>query len=171
MPAEESWSDLNALVRSHIGAREFAQAEPLVRRLIDITDPAECLRLWNLFGVLAGVLAELQRPREATEMLRRALSEARRAGQSAAVDAARYMLANHYLVHGDPRDAVSEAERVPSGEGHIQSLLHSVAALAHRKLGHQDEATSSARRALDAAPTEDRKRSLSEELHDILSSR
>jgi predicted RNA polymerase sigma factor len=169
MAVDDSWSDLNARVRSHIASRDFAQAEPLVRRLIDITDSADCLRLWNLFGVLAGVLTELQRPEEATEMLRRALAEARRAGQSAAVDAARYMLAAHHLVHGDPHPAVSEAEPVPTGQGHTQCLLHSVAALAHQKLGHDDEARTSARNALDAAPTEDRKRSLSEELHESLS--
>jgi predicted RNA polymerase sigma factor len=154
---------------SHINAKEFAQAEPLVRRLIDGTDSAECLRLSHLFGVLAGVLTELQRPEEATEMLRRALSEARRAGPSAAVDAARYMLANHHFIHGDPRDALAEAEPVPRGQGHTQCLLHSVAAQAHQKLGRHDAARASARSALDAAPTADRKQSLSGALRDILS--
>jgi len=168
MAVDESWNELNALVRRHISAKDFAQAEPLVRRLIDITDSVDCLRLWHLFGVLAGVLTELQRSGEATEMLQRALSEARRAGPSAAVDAARYMLANHHLGHGDASDALSEAEPVPRGEGHTQCLLHSVAALAHWKLGHRDEAMASARSALDTAPTEDRRRSLSEELHEIL---
>jgi predicted Zn-dependent protease len=169
MAVDESWGDLNVLAWSHISAKEFAQAEPLVRRLIDITDSADCLRMWHLFGVLAGVLTELQRPEEATEALRRALSEARRAGPSPAVDAARYMLANHHLDHGDPRDAVSEAEPVPSGEGHAQCLLYSVLARAHQKLGHHAEARVFARNAIDAAPAEDRKQTLSEELHGILS--
>jgi tetratricopeptide (TPR) repeat protein len=168
MDADEAWRELDALAWSHIGAEEFAQAEPLVRRLIDITDSEDCLRLWNLFGVLAGVLTELERPEEATEMLRRALSEARRAGPSAAVDAARYMLANQHLFYGDARDALAVAEPVPSGIGHAQCLLHSVAALAHWKLGDPDEAAASARHALDAAPTEDRKKSLAEELQEIL---
>jgi Tfp pilus assembly protein PilF len=76
---------------------------------------------------------------------------------------------SHHLIHGDPRDAVSEAEPVLSGEGHTQCLLHSVAALAHQRLGHHDEARAAARSALDAAPTEERKQSLSQELQDILS--
>ena len=169
MTVDDSWRELKALVWMHVDAQEFARAEPLVRRLIDITDPADCLRLWNLFGVLAGVLTELNRPEEATVALRRALSEARRAGPSAAVDAARYMLANHHLHHGDPQAAVSEAEPFPSGKGHTQCLLHSVVALAHWKLGHTDEAKASARSALDTAPTEERMQDLSKELREILS--
>ncbi|MEY4547167.1 MAG: hypothetical protein RL685_3362 [Pseudomonadota bacterium] len=168
MDADEHWRELNALVWSHIGAEDFAQAEPLARRLIDITDSEDCLRLWNLFGVLAGVLTKLERHEEATETLKRALSEARRAGPSEAVEVARYMLANQHLFYGDPRDAVAVAEPVPSGIGHTQCLLSSVAALAHWKLGNHDEATVAAQHALDTAPTDDRKKSLAEELQGIL---
>src|SRR5689334_22606913 len=103
MTLRDPATHLNALMWSHIAAKKFAEAEPLVRRLIDSTETANCLRLWNLFGVLAGVLTELQRLDEATDMLRRALGEARRTGKAEVLDAARYMLANHHLVHGDPR--------------------------------------------------------------------
>jgi len=170
MAVDSSWNELNELVWRHIKAKEFVQAEPLVQRLIDLTDSADGLRLWHLSAVLAGVLTELKRPEEATTMLRRAVSEAHRAGPAVVLDA-RYMLADHLLVHGDPRAAVSEAEPVPSGAGHIQCLLHSVVALARWKLGHHDEAKASARRALSTAPTEERKQGLSQELHEILSAR
>jgi hypothetical protein len=53
MDADEAWRELNALAWRHIVARDFAEAEPLVRRLIDITDSEDCLRLSHLFGVLA----------------------------------------------------------------------------------------------------------------------
>jgi tetratricopeptide (TPR) repeat protein len=152
MDADEAWRELNEPAWRHIGAKDFAQAEPLVRQLIDITASEDCLRLSNLFGVLAGVLTELERHEEATEMLRRALAEACRGGPSMSVEGARYMLANQHLFHGDPCDAVAVAKPVPSGMGHTQCLLHSVVALAHWKLGNHDEAATSAQHALNAAP-------------------
>ena len=165
-------SDAKVLFRQaweHIAAQEFAQAETLLRQLIDITDPSDSTRLWELNGLLAGVLNSLQRPSEGTEMYRRALAEARRAGESSStVGPARYMLANQYLLFGDPRDALAEAEPVPAGAGHVQCLLHSICAQALWKLGRRDEAHVAAQRAMDTAPTDEARLDMTRELGHIL---
>jgi len=101
----------------HIDHREFAQAEVVLRNLIEATE-GDPTGLWQLYGLLAGVLIGLSRPSEGTEMYRRALAEARRAGDtSAAVGPVRFMLANQHLRFGDPRDALAEAEPVPTASG------------------------------------------------------
>ena len=154
MSDEEPQRTLFRRAWQHIDQREFAQAETVLRDLIDVTDSGDPIRLWELYGLLAGVLNSLSRPSEGTEMYRRALAEALRAGDaSGAVGPARFMLANQYLLFGDPRDALAEAEPVPNGVGHVQCLLHSIAAQALSKLGRSDEARAAARRAMDAAPT------------------
>jgi tetratricopeptide (TPR) repeat protein len=153
----------------HIAVQEFAQAETALRQVIDMTDPGDSIRLWELNGLLAGVLNSLSRPGEGTEKYRRALAEARRAGESnSAVGPARYMLANQYLLFGDPRDALAEAEPVPAGTGHVQCLLHSVSAQALWKLGRRDEAQVAAQRAMDTAPTDERRSDTTQELAHIL---
>jgi Flp pilus assembly protein TadD len=127
------------------------------------------MRLWELNGLLAGVLNSLSRPREGTEMYRRALAQPRRAGESSsAVGPARYMLANQYLLFGDPLDALAEAEPISAGKGHLQCLLHSVSAEALWKLGRQDEAQLAAQRAMDAAPTDERRSDVARDLAHIL---
>jgi Flp pilus assembly protein TadD len=169
MDASESQRALDALAWKHIEAEECDQAEVVIRRLLDLADPEDPGRLWNLFGLLASVLNSLARPGEATEMLRRALSEARREDPSGSpVGVARFMLANQLLVHGDPRDALAEASPIPAGSGHSECLLHSVAAQALWKLGRLDEATAAARMSIDASPTEDRRSTLTHELAHIL---
>ena len=67
-------------------------------------------------------------------MLRLSLAEAKKTTSGAAIGAARYILANQYLCYGDPSQALAEAQPVPSGVGHSQCLLHSVAAQALWKL-------------------------------------
>lgn len=168
MDLPHTWRELNEQAWRHIHAEEYGQAEAVIQRLIGITDSEDCQRLWQLYGLLASVLNSLGRAGDATEMLRCAASEARRTGLPDPVDVARYMLANQHLVHGDPRDALTEALPVPGGEGHAQCLLHSVAAQAHWKLGSQEEARQSARCAMDAAPTKEQRKDLSKELRDIL---
>jgi predicted RNA polymerase sigma factor len=153
----------------HIGEESFAEAEPVLRQLIDVTDANDSIRLWELYGLLAGVLNSLSRTAEGTDMYRRALAEARRAGDShGAIGPARYMMANQYLLFGDPRDALAETEPVPAGAGHVQCLLHSVAAQALWKLGRRDEAQVAARQAIDTAPTTKRRDDMTRDLADIL---
>jgi hypothetical protein len=96
MDDEKAWRDLNAVAWAHVGAERFDEAEVAIRELIDRTDLQYPLRLGHLFGLLAGVLNVLERPEEGTEMYRRALAEARRAGPSNGVEVARYMLANRF---------------------------------------------------------------------------
>jgi predicted RNA polymerase sigma factor len=157
---------------AHINAQEFGAAEIALRQLIDMTDPTDSIRLWELHGVLAGVLNSLSRPSEGTEMYRRALAEARRAGDSSdAVGPARYMLANQYLLFGEPRDALAEAEPVPAGVGHVQCLLHYVSAEALWKLGRRDDARAAARLATEVAPTEKRRADVTRDLAHILNAR
>lgn len=161
--------ELLGKVWKHIDAEEFAAAEMALRQLIDITDPDDSIRLWALNGRLAAVLNSLSRPSEGTEMYRRALVQARRAGEShSAVGLARYMLATQYLDFGDPRDALAETEPVPVGVGYVQCLLHSVSAQALWKLGRRNEAQVVARRAMDAAPTDERRADMAEDLAHIL---
>jgi predicted RNA polymerase sigma factor len=100
-------------------------------------------------------------------MYRRALAEARRVSDLAA-DVYRYFSANQYLVFGDPSDALSEAERVPAGAGHVQCVLHSVCAEALWKMGRQDEARAAAQRAMDTAPTAERRADTERDLAHIL---
>jgi hypothetical protein len=166
---DDSSKSLNALVWKHISAREFEQAENIIRRLIEEVDRGDPDRMYFLFGLLASVLNSLQRFEEATQMLRLSLAEAKRIRTStAAVDAARYLLAYQYLLYGDPNQALVEAEPLPSGIGHSQCLLHSVAAQALWKLPRHDEAVLAARHAIEAAPTEERRSKLSLELAAIL---
>jgi tetratricopeptide (TPR) repeat protein len=166
---EDAQKELFRKAWKHIDVEEFAAAETALIKLIDITDPSDSIRLWELNGLLAGVLNSLSRFSDGTEMYRRALAEARRAGDSnSAVGPARYMLANQYLLFGDPRDALTEAEPVPAGTGHIQCLLHSVSSQALWKLGRRDEAQVAAQRAMDSAPTDERRADMTRDLAHIL---
>ena len=167
MSDEKAWKDLDEVAWAHIRARRFDEAEVTLRELIERAEPRDPLRLWYLLGVLAGVLNNLERPVEAAEMYRRALAEARRSGASNSVETARYMLANQLLIHGNPTDALAEAEPIPAGRGHVQCLLRSVAAQALWKLGRHEDARSAAKRAIDAAPTDERRSDLTEELAHI----
>jgi tetratricopeptide (TPR) repeat protein len=169
MGDDESPKELLRRAWKHIDAQEFAKAEPPLRRLINVTDPGDPIRLWELHGLLAGVLNSLSRTAEGTDMYRRALAEARRAGVShSAVGPARYMLANQYLLFGDPREALAAAEPVPPGVGHIQCLLHSITAQALWKLGRRDEAQVAAQRAMDTPPTAERSADMTRDLAHIL---
>jgi len=97
------------------------------------------------------------------------LAEAKKIRTStAAIDAARYFLAYQHLLYGAPNEALAESEPLPSGIGHSQCLLHSVAAQALWKLSRHDEAVLSARQAIEAAPTEEPRSELSLELAAIL---
>ena len=166
---DDSSEALKALTWKHISAKEFEQAEEVVRRRIEEADPGDPDRMCFLFGLLASVLNSLQRFDEATQMLRLSLAEAKKITTSAApVGPARYFLAYQYLLYGDPNQALAEAQPVPSGVGHSQCLLHSVAAQALWKLSRHDEAVAAARHAIEAAPTEDRRFELSVELATIL---
>jgi tetratricopeptide (TPR) repeat protein len=168
----ESFEELDTVVWAHIEAERFDQAEVALRKLIDLIHPEDALRLNMFFSLLGGVLNRLDRADEGTEMYRRALIEARRLGPSRPeVGAARYMLANQYLLYGDPALALAETEPVPSGSGHVQCLLHAVAAQALWKLGRHDEARVAARKGLTASPTDERRAQLSQELDYILGSK
>ena len=162
--------ELRMSVMKHFAAKEFHQAEGAVRRLIERTDAADALELSNLFGLLASTLDNLARHDEATEMFRRALLEAQRAGppSNLAVDSARWMLANHYLVHGDPSLALAECEPLPRPKGHLQCHLQAVAAEALWKLARSQEAQNAAQRAVDLAPTDESRAELSRQLGYIL---
>ena len=79
------------------------------------------------------------------------------------------MLANQFLIFGDPLEALREVDPIPPGSGHVQCLLRAVAAQALWKLGRRDEAREAAWAAIDAAPTDERRASLkAEELEEIL---
>ena len=169
MENDEGLRDLNSAAWAHIGERRFEEAEVAFRQLIDRVGPQDPLRLWSLFGTLGSILNSLHRPDEATEMFRQALIEARRVGPSRPeVAAARYMLGNQFLVYGDPLDALREVEPIPPGSGHVQCLLHCVAAQALWKLARHDEARMAARSAIDAAPTDERRSYLTQELGHML---
>jgi tetratricopeptide (TPR) repeat protein len=160
---------LKALTWKHISAKEFEQAENVVRRRIEEADRGEPGRMYFLFGLLGSVLNSLQRFDEATEMLRLSLAEAKKITTSAAaVGVARYFLAYQYLLYGDPKQALAEAQPVPPGVGHSQCLLHSVSAQALWKLSRHDEAVAAARHAIEAAPTEDARSELLVDLAAIL---
>ncbi len=150
----QPYEELYRRAWKHIELEEFARAETVLRQLIDLTDPGDSTRLWGLYGLLAGVLNSLSRPAEGTELYRRALVEARRAGEAhPTVAPARFMLANQLLVFGDPQEALAETDPVPAGAGHVQCLLHFVAAQALWKLGRSEEAKSAAQLAIETAPT------------------
>ena len=169
MGDDESPQELHNRAWKHIDAQEFAEAEAPLRRLIEVTDRDDPIRLWELYGLLAGVLNSLSRTGEGTDLYRRALAEARRAGDShSAVGPARYMLANQYLLFGDPRDALAEADPVPAGTGHVQCLLHSIAAQALWKLGRRDEAQVAAQQARDTSPTSERRADMTRDLAHML---
>jgi tetratricopeptide (TPR) repeat protein len=169
MEKDEANEDLNSAAWAHVSAGRFAEAEIAFRRLLDQLGSEDPLRRWNLLGTLAGILNSLGRPDEGTDAYRAALAEVRRLGPTRSeVAVARYMLANQFLIFGDPHEALREVEPIPPGAGHVQCLLRSVAAQALWKLDRRDEARDAARVAMDAAPTDERRASLKEELEDIL---
>lgn len=160
-------SNLEDSAWAHIEAERFAEAEVLLRQAIAQSDEAH--ELWHLFAMLAGVLNELGRPADGTAAYRQALAEARSMGPDRLeVGACRYMLANQCLIYGDPAEALAEALPVSKGGGHVQCLLHAVAAHALWKQGQRSEAQSAARRALDACPTEARTTEIGEQLAYVL---
>ena len=161
--------DLHASAWGHIDAKRFDQAEAILRELIGRIDPADVQRRWHCFGLLASVLNSLERVDEGTEMYRKALDEARRLPEPATeVGVSRYMLGNQYLLFGDARDALETVDPVPEGVGHLQRLLHAVAAEALWKLEQRDEARTRARVAVDASPNDERRAELSKQLAHIL---
>lgn len=85
-------------------------------------------------------------------------------------DTVRYMLGNQYLLFGDPRDALDTVDPVPPGVGHVQCLLHAVAADALWKLERKEEARARARIAIDVSPTDERRAQLSEHFDHMLRS-
>lgn len=157
------------LAWSHINNGDFDQAEPFVRRLIDLTSSEEAARRSDHFGLLGSVLNCLDRPEEGTEAYKQALAEAVRSNPTGKqVEIARYMLANQHVVYGEAEAALATAEPVPPGSGHVQCLLHSVVARAQWRLNRREEAKASAQRALDTSPTATRTASIITELEDIL---
>jgi len=153
----------------HIAAERFDEAEPLVRECISAADPSDHEQLWHLFSWLASVLNSLSRHSEAEAMLRVSLEQALAIGPSAAeVGVARYLLANQLLLFGDPADALAETDPIPSGVGHVECLLHSIAAQALARLGRPAHARQAAQNALDAAPTAERRGTLADELSSLL---
>jgi len=161
--------ELRRRLHKHMEGQEFGEAETVLRQLLDIADPRDSLQLWQHLFLLAGVLNSLSRTEEGTDTYRRALAEARRAGEAnSAVGPARYMLANQYLLFGDPRDALAETDPIPAGVGHVQCLLHSIAAQALWKLDRRAEAEVAARQAMDACPTEERREDMIRDLAHIL---
>lgn len=153
----------------HISAGRFDEAEVMFRELLARTDPQDAERLWFLFGLLGDILNSLNRTNEAAEMMRRALAQAERLGPSRTeLHYSRYRLGNHALNFASPSDALRELDPIPEGAGHIHCLMHSVAARALWKLDRREEARVTAKRAIDAAPTDERRADLMAELEIIL---
>jgi tetratricopeptide (TPR) repeat protein len=129
--SDEDLGKLSEAGWEHISAGRFTEAESAFREVLTRTDPQNTQRLWHLFGVLGDVLNSLHRTDEAAEMMRRALSQAERLGTSRTeFHYSRYRLGNHALNFGSPSDALAELDPIPEGAGHIQCLMHMVAARA-----------------------------------------
>ena len=78
------------------------------------------------------------------------------------------MLANQLLLYRDPAEALAETQPVPPGCGHVQCLLHSVAAQALWKLHRFDESRAAAVNAMASSPTEERRLEMAETLGGIV---
>jgi len=78
------------------------------------------------------------------------------------------MLANQYLIFGDPANALAEAMPIPEGVGHVECLLLSIVAQALWKLDRRAEAQTAAESALAAAPTDERLTELRGQLAHVL---
>lgn len=169
MARDASDKQLSELAWRHIAAEEYDKAEAAIRQRIAIADPMDLRLQWELYGVLASTLNSLARHAEATAILRESLVYARRVGPTySGIQVSRYMLANQELLHGDPSDALAEAIPIPDGPGHVECLLHSVAAEALWKLNRGDESRQAAQRALAASPTDERRSELAVDLAHIL---
>ncbi len=169
MTRDAADKDLSNRASKHIAAEEYAQAEAVIRQRIERADERDSALLWHLFGLLGSVLNSLERPVEATEVLREALRHGRNAAPNGSrAEVARYMLANQLLNFAQPEDALAELTPIAAGTGHVQCLQHSVAAHALWKLERRGEAREAARAALDAAPTDERRSDLNAELEEIL---
>jgi tetratricopeptide (TPR) repeat protein len=160
---------LNKTAWGHIDAGRFDQAEVVLRELIAGVGPEDHSLLFHLFGVLGSACNSQDHFDQGTEAYRRSLEEAQRIGPSAQeIGVAKYFPGNQYLLFGDHRDAMEVVEPLPDGAGHVHCLLGAVAAKALWKLERHDEARTAAQRAIDAAPTDERRAELSEELGHIL---
>jgi hypothetical protein len=153
----------------HIRAERFADFESVVRRRIAIADPHDHQHRYHLFDLLGSALNGLARHDEATIALRESLAHAMAIGPNAGeIGPARYALANQALIFGDPNHALAETHPTPEGQGHVQSLLHSVAAQALWKLDRRAEARLAAEASVNAAPTPDTRSDLTARLGHIL---
>jgi Flp pilus assembly protein TadD len=165
----EAQEALHKTAWAHIDAERFAEAELALRELIGLVDPDDHQTLWHLLGLLGSVCNSQQHFDDGTDAYRRSMEAAQRMRpEMSAVGVARYMLANQYLLYGDPRDALETVGPVPAGTGHVQCLLHAVAAEALWKLERKDEARERASDAIDASPTDERRKQLSSQLAHIL---
>jgi tetratricopeptide (TPR) repeat protein len=170
------YGELEEAAWSHIKAGRFADAKVAVERLISRTAPPDSCRLWHLYGLLGSVLNSLHQTDDATAALGRALEEAHRIRASGSgttrvgpeIGVSRYMLANQYLIYGDPAVALAQAMPIPEGSGHIECLLRSVAAQALWKLERRSEAYQAASDALAACPADERLSELRDQLAHIL---
>ena len=159
-------------VFAHVHAGRFAEAEAVVRRLIDRTDKQDHGTLCYLFGLLGSVLNSLGRHDDATGVLREAMNqELHVSGANPEATPHRYMLANQYVNFGDPEQALAVIQVVPPGVGHVRCLLHITAAKALLALGRQEEARRAAAEALAAAPTDERRADVFLELGEMLESK
>jgi hypothetical protein len=153
---------------AHIHAGRFAEAETVVRALIIGAEGQDHRRLCYLFGLLGSILNSLERHDDATFVLREALDHALQVrGSDSEANTHRYLLANQYLNFGDPAQALTVIQVVPPGVGHVQCLLHIIAAKSLWALGRQDEARRAADGAMAAAPTDDRRSEVLSELDGI----
>jgi hypothetical protein len=166
-PPSDEVRKLTAAAWRLIGEERYEEAEGALRDLIGRV--GEGPRLAGLFGALGGVLNTLGRSGEATEALRRAWTEARDGKGSEAL-IARYELASHLLVHGDPDEVLRLAYPIPEGRGHLQSRFHAVAAQALWKVAYPHDARMAAQDALVAAPTGELRSELTVQLRAILES-
>ena len=169
MARDEADKALSDLAWSHISAEEYDHAETAVRRRLAIADPQDYQLRWELFGLLASILNSLSRPAEANEMLRESFVCAQKVGPMYdGIAMSRYMIANQALIYGDPADALVEVGAIPAGQGHIESLLHSVAAQALWKLNRIDESRLAAHAAIATSPTNEDRADLAIVLEHIL---
>jgi tetratricopeptide (TPR) repeat protein len=150
-----------------------------------LEEAAECYRdalplldldhYWTatVYGEYASVLAALGRSEDARAQSQRHLEiELRQdpSGQSSCVVIARYFLAQHALLCGDPESALQAVTPCADATGTLAPAVHTVRAEALVALGRREEAVDAANLAISLSRTDGQRENIRQRLRELIGS-
>jgi tetratricopeptide (TPR) repeat protein len=150
-------------------AGEPERAVPFYEEALRLVDPNHS-GLPEYHGAFASILAELGRPLEARAQLQLSLAANLRHQENeftTAVIVSRYFLANHYLQHDLPLQAIEAVAPSLGSEAECAYLLNWIRMLAFSAIGREEDAEAEKEIALKKAPTDKKRAELRELLIEL----